>query len=163
PRALHERDLLRGGGRHRVDQVPARTGVDLLDGDGKAVWCPPRLDAGCRCPELPELFQGRGIGVLEAGRSGVGLRVGGHAGSPVGHGRIYALRRQPLRELSTWLEAFESDHPSEAVLEQYRQAIEAERLLTERDAAESAERTFRLRRTLCASPGSVWARWTSAE
>jgi uncharacterized protein YndB with AHSA1/START domain/DNA-binding transcriptional ArsR family regulator len=82
---------------------------------------------------------------------------------PLGQRRIYALRRERLHELSTWLEAFEPCRPSEAVLEQYGRAIEAERLLAERGDAESAERTVRLRRTLHASPDSVWARWTSAE
>src|SRR5215217_8656254 len=45
---------------------------------------------------------------------------------PLGQRRIYALHREPLRELRRWLEPFEIDHPSEDVLEQYRRAIEAE-------------------------------------
>jgi len=50
------------------------------------------------------------------------------------------------------------------VLEQYGQAIEAERLLTERGRPpRRLSGHSRLRRTLRASPGSVWARWTSAE
>jgi DNA-binding transcriptional ArsR family regulator len=47
---------------------------------------------------------------------------------PLGRRRIYSLRREPLRELRRWLEAFEDDHPSEDVLERYHAAIDAERI-----------------------------------
>src|SRR5205809_130135 len=46
---------------------------------------------------------------------------------PLGQRRIYALRREPLRELRAWLEAFDVRLPSEDVLEQYGAAIDAER------------------------------------
>src|SRR4051812_8761530 len=46
---------------------------------------------------------------------------------PLGQRRIYALRREPLRELRAHLEAFDGDHPSEDALAQYARAIEAER------------------------------------
>jgi uncharacterized protein YndB with AHSA1/START domain/DNA-binding transcriptional ArsR family regulator len=85
-------------------------------------------------------------------------RAGLVAMHPLGQRRIYALRREPLRELRVWLEAFETDHPSEAVLDQYRAAIERERA-----SAATAGRTFRLTRTLAASGSSVWAHWTSAD
>ena len=73
---------------------------------------------------------------------------------PLGQRRIYALRREPLRDLGQWLEAFGPDHPSEAVLEQYQRAIEGERDL---------ETRLRLTKLLPAPPNAVWRRWTSAE
>src|SRR5690348_14784000 len=42
---------------------------------------------------------------------------------PLGRRRIYALRRDGLRELRAWLERFDADHPSEDVLAQYAGAI----------------------------------------
>jgi uncharacterized protein YndB with AHSA1/START domain/DNA-binding transcriptional ArsR family regulator len=84
-------------------------------------------------------------------------RAGLVAVHPLGQRRIYALRREPLRELRGWLEAFTPDHPSEAVLDQYHAAIERER------ASATAARRTRLTRTLHASPKSVWAHWTSAD
>src|SRR5438445_13097569 len=39
---------------------------------------------------------------------------------PLGQRRIYALRREPLAEVGGWLEAFETDRPSEATSEQRR-------------------------------------------
>jgi uncharacterized protein YndB with AHSA1/START domain len=84
-------------------------------------------------------------------------RAGLVAMHPLGQRRIYALRRDPLRELRTWLHGFEADHPSEDVLVQYRAAIAAEH------GRRQAERTVRLERVLPAAPAAVWPDWTSAE
>jgi uncharacterized protein YndB with AHSA1/START domain/DNA-binding MarR family transcriptional regulator len=78
---------------------------------------------------------------------------------PLGQRRIYALRREPLRELVEWLEPFTVAHPSEEVLEQYQAAIEAERVLAHRRAA----RKFVFSRDLPAPPPAVWLAWTSAD
>jgi uncharacterized protein YndB with AHSA1/START domain/DNA-binding transcriptional ArsR family regulator len=84
-------------------------------------------------------------------------RAGLVAVHPLGQRRIYALRRERLRALRGWLDAFAAERPSEAVLDRYGRAIEHER-------ARGAEpRTIRLRRTLHATPRSVWPWWTSPE
>lgn len=79
---------------------------------------------------------------------------------PLGQRRVYALRRERLRELADWLSGFEEDHPSEDVLVRYRAAIEAEQALSEqqRDGA----RMFAFERDLAASRERVWHAWTSA-
>jgi uncharacterized protein YndB with AHSA1/START domain/DNA-binding transcriptional ArsR family regulator len=79
---------------------------------------------------------------------------------PLGRRRIYALRREPLRELGDWLARFEVDHPSEDVLGQYRAAIEAEQALGERQRR--APRRFEFERDLPALPSEVWRAWTTA-
>jgi uncharacterized protein YndB with AHSA1/START domain/DNA-binding transcriptional ArsR family regulator len=79
---------------------------------------------------------------------------------PLGQRRIYALRREPLRELRRWLEPFEVDHPSEDVLDQYRRALEAEQ---QHPDPGGAPRTLAIERKLPAPPGAVWRSWTSAE
>ena len=76
----------------------------------------------------------------------------------LGRRRIYALRRERLRELSDWLTRFADDHPSEDVLVQYRAAIEAEQALSERQRR--APRTFEFERELQAPPSRVWRAWT---
>jgi uncharacterized protein YndB with AHSA1/START domain/DNA-binding transcriptional ArsR family regulator len=80
-------------------------------------------------------------------------RAGLVAAHPLGRRRIYALRRQPLRDLRAWLERFESAHPSEAVLEDYARAIALER---------GHDRTVRLTRTIAAPRPAVWEAWTTA-
>jgi uncharacterized protein YndB with AHSA1/START domain/DNA-binding transcriptional ArsR family regulator len=82
---------------------------------------------------------------------------------PLGQRRIYALRREPLRELLGWLGALGPDHPSEDVLEQYHRAIAAERERAQRDPTWAATRTFRLRRTLRGAAATLWGYWTSPE
>jgi uncharacterized protein YndB with AHSA1/START domain/DNA-binding transcriptional ArsR family regulator len=79
---------------------------------------------------------------------------------PLGRRRVYALRRQRLRELRDWLTRFDADHPSEDVLVGYRAAIEVEQALSERQRR--APRTFEFKRELPAPPERVWRAWTSA-
>jgi uncharacterized protein YndB with AHSA1/START domain/DNA-binding transcriptional ArsR family regulator len=76
---------------------------------------------------------------------------------PLGQRRIYALRRQPLRELGAWLSTFDAGRPSESVLGQYENAIAAER------ASPAADRIVRVRRRLPTSAESVWPYLTRAE
>ena len=52
---------------------------------------------------------------------------------PLGQRRIYALRREPLRELAQWLETFHCAQPSETVLERYRRAVEIEERRAQHD------------------------------
>ncbi len=80
---------------------------------------------------------------------------------PLGQRRIYALRREPFRELRQWLEAFDEEHPSEHVLEQYANAIAGERALASRDPEWAIGRVIRLQRKLPARVSDVWAHWTS--
>jgi DNA-binding transcriptional ArsR family regulator len=79
---------------------------------------------------------------------------------PLGRRRIYALRRERLRELRDWLSGFEPTHPSEGVLVQYRAAIEAEQALS--DQQRRTPRTFQFERELPAPPSRVWQAWTTA-
>jgi uncharacterized protein YndB with AHSA1/START domain/DNA-binding transcriptional ArsR family regulator len=79
---------------------------------------------------------------------------------PLGRRRIYALRRERLRELHDWLGGFEAAHPSENVLVEYRAAIEAEQALDEQQRR--APRTFRFERELPAPLSRVWRAWTTA-
>jgi uncharacterized protein YndB with AHSA1/START domain/DNA-binding transcriptional ArsR family regulator len=79
---------------------------------------------------------------------------------PLGRRRIYALRRERLRELRDWLSGFEATHPSENALVQYRAAIEAEQALSEQQRR--APRTFRFERELPAPQSRVWRAWTTA-
>jgi uncharacterized protein YndB with AHSA1/START domain len=78
---------------------------------------------------------------------------------PLGQRRIYALRREPLRELAAWLGTLEDDHPSEDVLVRYQAAIEAERA---RDPADTS-RTFTFTRRLRAPRATVRDGWTTAD
>lgn len=81
---------------------------------------------------------------------------------PLGQRRVYALEREPLRQLRRWLEGLESSHPSEDALEQYRRAVEAEEASAERDPAWATGRRLRVTRTLTAPAAAVWAHWTVA-
>jgi uncharacterized protein YndB with AHSA1/START domain/DNA-binding transcriptional ArsR family regulator len=80
---------------------------------------------------------------------------------PLGRRRIYALRRERLRELRGWLTPFVDDHPSEDVLVRYRAAIGAEQALSE--AQRRMPRTFEFERDLSASPSHIWRAWTTEE
>jgi uncharacterized protein YndB with AHSA1/START domain/DNA-binding transcriptional ArsR family regulator len=78
---------------------------------------------------------------------------------PLGRRRIYALRREPLRELASWLAGFASDHPSEGELERYAAAIAAEG--AHGDAP--PDRSLAFARRFPATPVAVWNAWTRAE
>jgi uncharacterized protein YndB with AHSA1/START domain/DNA-binding transcriptional ArsR family regulator len=78
---------------------------------------------------------------------------------PLGQRRIYALQREPLRELRRWLEPFEDvGHPSEDVLEQYRRALDVEQGQLEPEVP----RVLTFERELAGRPAAVWRSWTSA-
>src|SRR5436190_15041735 len=81
---------------------------------------------------------------------------------PLGQRRIYALHRGTLRELGRWLATFEVDHPSEDALQQYRVAIEAERVLAELGQS-GTPRRLAFERELRAPATRVWRAWTSAD
>jgi uncharacterized protein YndB with AHSA1/START domain/DNA-binding transcriptional ArsR family regulator len=80
---------------------------------------------------------------------------------PLGQRRIYALQREPLRELRHWLDTFDHAHPSEHVLDRYATAIASERAEAARDPAWATGRRIRVQRTLPAAISQVWAHWTS--
>jgi uncharacterized protein YndB with AHSA1/START domain/DNA-binding transcriptional ArsR family regulator len=82
---------------------------------------------------------------------------------PLGQRRIYALRREPLRDLRRWLEPFGASHPSETVLEQYARAIETERALALSHPGWATGRTLTFARELPAPAAVVWAHWTSPD
>lgn len=81
---------------------------------------------------------------------------------PLGQRRIYALNREPLRRLSTWIARFSNRLPSEAVLDEYRTAIESEQARASTDPDWPARRAIRLQRTVGARPEIVWRYWTEA-
>jgi uncharacterized protein YndB with AHSA1/START domain/DNA-binding transcriptional ArsR family regulator len=89
-----------------------------------------------------------------------------HAGlvtmHPLGQRRIYALRREALRELRQWLDTLDTAHPAEQMLERYVTAIASERAQAARDPGWAAGRRIRLQRQLPAPVSDVWAHWTSA-
>jgi uncharacterized protein YndB with AHSA1/START domain/DNA-binding transcriptional ArsR family regulator len=80
---------------------------------------------------------------------------------PLGQRRIYALRREPLRELRRWLDAFDQPHPSEQALERYASAISDERARAARDPGWAIGRRIRFQRTIPATVNDIWAHWTS--
>ena len=79
---------------------------------------------------------------------------------PLGQRRVCALERSRLRDLRDWLDGLAQDEPQQAVLDQYRRAVDAE------TAAATPIRRGR-RAACCASPaasraaGDVWAHWTT--
>src|SRR5439155_17070039 len=81
---------------------------------------------------------------------------------PLGQRRIYALQRGRVRELGRWLAKFEVDHPSEDALQQYRVAIEAERVLAELGRS-GTPRRLAFERELPAPASRVWRAWTSGD
>ena len=80
---------------------------------------------------------------------------------PLGQRRIYALRRDPLRELRQWLDALDTAPPEEHMLERYVTAIADERAQAARDPRWAIGRRIRLQRQLPAPASDVWAHWTS--
>jgi uncharacterized protein YndB with AHSA1/START domain/DNA-binding transcriptional ArsR family regulator len=89
-----------------------------------------------------------------------------HAGlvtmHPLGQRRIYALRRDVLRELRQWLGTLDTAHPAEHALERYVTAIATERAQAARNPGWAVGRRIRLQRQLPAPVSDVWAHWTSA-
>jgi uncharacterized protein YndB with AHSA1/START domain/DNA-binding transcriptional ArsR family regulator len=81
---------------------------------------------------------------------------------PLGQRRIYALRREPFRELRQWLDMLGTAPPAEHMLERYVSAIATERAQAARDPGWATGRRIRLQRQLPAPVGDVWAHWTSA-
>jgi DNA-binding transcriptional ArsR family regulator len=80
---------------------------------------------------------------------------------PLGQRRIYALQREPLRELENWLDAFDRAHASERLLDRYATAVADERAEAARDPEWATGRRTRMQRTLPAAIAEVWAHWTS--
>ncbi len=89
-----------------------------------------------------------------------------HAGlvtmHPLGQRRIYALRREPLRELRRWLDALDTAQPAEHALQRYVTAIDSERAQAALEPGWAVGRRIRLQRQLPAPASDVWAYWTSA-
>lgn len=79
----------------------------------------------------------------------------------LGRRRVASLRRESFRELAEWFGEVAIEHPSERVLDQYREAIEAEeaRLMV----GDVGDRTIHLD---CVLPGPIeraWRAWTTAD
>jgi len=88
-------------------------------------------------------------------------RAGLVAMHPLGQRRIYALRREPFAELSRWLNVFAATHPSEAVLDEYANAIKLEADVARRNRDFGRGRVFKFARKLAAPRSEVWAFWTT--
>ena len=80
---------------------------------------------------------------------------------PLGQRRVCALERTRLRELRDWLDGLAQDEPQQAVLEQYRRAVDAETAAAAADPAWAEGRTLRFTRSLAAPPETVWSHWTT--
>jgi uncharacterized protein YndB with AHSA1/START domain/DNA-binding transcriptional ArsR family regulator len=80
---------------------------------------------------------------------------------PLGQRRIYALRREGFADLGRWLNAFGAAHPSEAVLEEYGQAIKAEALAARKSADFGKARVLAFARQMAAPATEIWPYWTT--
>jgi len=80
---------------------------------------------------------------------------------PLGQRRVCALERATLRELRDWLDGLARDEPADAVLEQYRRAVEQETAAAAADPAWADGRTVRITRVLPAPPAAVWEHLTT--
>jgi uncharacterized protein YndB with AHSA1/START domain/DNA-binding transcriptional ArsR family regulator len=80
---------------------------------------------------------------------------------PLGQRRIYALRREPLRELRQWLSQLDAAQPDDDVLERYASEIASENARASLDPGWAIGRRIRFQRQLPAGVGDVWAHWTS--
>jgi uncharacterized protein YndB with AHSA1/START domain/DNA-binding transcriptional ArsR family regulator len=89
-------------------------------------------------------------------------RAGLVTAHPFGRRRIYALRREPLRDLRDWLDGLAGDHPSELALADYARAVAAEQAMAERDPAWAEGRTLHVAARMPAAPTTVWRHWTDA-
>lgn len=79
----------------------------------------------------------------------------------LGRRRVAGLRRESFRELAEWFDGVGIPHPSDAVLDRYREAIQAEEArLT---AGEAGDRTIQLDRVLPGSVDRAWRAWTTAD
>jgi uncharacterized protein YndB with AHSA1/START domain/DNA-binding transcriptional ArsR family regulator len=79
----------------------------------------------------------------------------------LGQRRVCALERARVRELRDWLDGLAQDEPQQAVLEQYRRAVDAETAAATADAAWAEGRVLRFTRDLPAPAETVWALWTT--
>ena len=80
---------------------------------------------------------------------------------PLGQRRVCALERARLRDLRDWLDGLAQDEPQQAVLDQYRRAVDAETAAADADPAWAEGRVLRFTRGLPAPPETVWAHWTT--
>jgi uncharacterized protein YndB with AHSA1/START domain/DNA-binding transcriptional ArsR family regulator len=80
---------------------------------------------------------------------------------PLGQRRVCALERARLRELRDWLDGLARDEPRQAVLAQYRRAVDAETAAAAADPAWAEGRALRFTRRLPAPPATVWSHWTT--
>jgi uncharacterized protein YndB with AHSA1/START domain/DNA-binding transcriptional ArsR family regulator len=80
---------------------------------------------------------------------------------PLGQRRIYALDREPLRQLRHWLDAFDQADHAQHALDRYATMVASERAAAARDSEWATGRRFRVQRTLPAAIDAVWAHWTS--
>lgn len=79
----------------------------------------------------------------------------------LGRRRVASLRRESFRELAGWFEGVAIEHPSERVLDQYRDAIETEEArLT---AGDAGDRTIHLDYVLPGPVDRAWQAWTTAD
>ncbi len=69
---------------------------------------------------------------------------------PLGQRRIYALRRESLRELRQWLDALDTAHPADHPLERYVATIDSERTQAAHDPRWAIGRRIRIQRQLTA-------------
>ena len=79
----------------------------------------------------------------------------------LGRRRVASLRREAFRELARWFDGVAVAHPSERVLEQYRDAVEAEEARLA--AGDAGDPTIHLDYVLPGPADRVWRAWTTAD
>ncbi len=83
---------------------------------------------------------------------------------PLGQRRICALERTRFAELRDWLDGLAGDaSSSDAALETYRRAVDAETAAAAADPAWAAGRVLEIERVLDTTPQELWPFWTTAE
>jgi uncharacterized protein YndB with AHSA1/START domain/DNA-binding transcriptional ArsR family regulator len=91
-------------------------------------------------------------------------RAGLIAVHPLGQRRICALERVRFAELRDWLGDLARDtSPSEAALETYRRAVDAETAAAAADPTWAEGRVLEIERILAATPAALWPFWTTAQ